>query len=443
MNRQQLSAIRFPLSDQKLSPMADLLLTIDTLTYGPSGLGRHQGRVILVPLTAPGDKAAVRIVQERRNHAIGELSRLHQASSLRQTPPCPYFGACGGCAWQHIQYETQLAAKERNVLDALRRIGRLDGFEFLPIVRSPQEYRYRRRIRLHANERKRLGFHRASSRETIEVESCLIADAQVDRHIADAQQWIGQLSTPIQTVEIVRGDEDGQTVLIGTALGRLVVEDDAICDRFLRDHDDLHGLILNGTGWRKAWGKETVVLLSEGGARLECEADAFSQVSREGNNRLVREVLEWGEFQDGDRLLELYSGAGNFTLTAARLVGEILAVEGDRPAVQSGMRNSQRNGLSNIRWLHSHVPAAIKQIRESREVFSKILLNPPRTGAKDLADDLASFRAEKILYVSCDPPTLARDLTALCKKGYKLKRVRPFDLFPQTFHVETLAELVR
>ena len=423
--------------------MADLPLKIDSLTYGPYGLGREKGRVILVPLTAPGDEVTVRILQERRNHAIAELSHLQRGSSVRQNPPCPYFGACGGCPWQHIQYEAQLAAKERNVSDALRRIGRLNGFELLPILRSPQEYGYRRRIRLHADESKRLGFHRALSNDLVEIDSCLIADPDVDRQIIHAETWIGELSTPIQYIEIVRGDGEKQVVLTGTALGRFAPEDDATCDRFLREHDEIAGLVLNGPGWRKSWGEEKVALLSEDGVRMECDAEVFSQVNHEGNRRLVREVLAWGEFHGQDRLLELYSGAGNFTLPAARRSREVVAVEGNPLAARNGVRNSELNELKNIRWLSSPVPHAVKRMREKGESFSKILLNPPRAGAKGLADDLASLEAEKIFYVSCDPPTLARDLADFGKKGYRLRRVRPFDLFPHTFHVETLAELVR
>jgi 23S rRNA (uracil1939-C5)-methyltransferase len=423
--------------------MADLPLKIDSLTYGPYGLGREKGRVILVPLTAPGDEVTFRILQERRNHAIAELSHLQRASSVRQNPPCPYFGACGGCPWQHIQYEAQLIAKEKNVADALQRVGRLEGFELLPILRSPQEYGYRRRIRLHADESKRLGFHRALSNDLVEIDSCLIADPDVDRQIIHAETWIGELSTPIQYIEIVRGDGEKQVVLTGTVLGRFAPEDDATCDRFLREHDEIAGLVLNGPGWRKSWGEEKVALLSEDGVRMECDAEVFSQVNHEGNRRLVREVLAWGEFHSRDRLLELYSGAGNFTLPAARRSREVVAVEGNPLAARNGVRNSELNELKNIRWLSSPVPQAVREMREDGQGFSKILLNPPRAGAKGLAEDLASLEAEKIFYVSCDPPTLARDLADFGKKGYRLTRVRPFDLFPHTFHVETLVELVR
>ena len=176
---------------------------------------------------------------------------------------------------------------------------------------------------------------------------------------------------------------------------------------------------------------------------MEVDGEVFTQVNRQGNSQLVQELLHWGEFHNQDLVLELYCGAGNFTLPIARPARAVVAVEGDGRSVENGRTNSQLNGLENIRWIRSHVPGALKQMSERGERFSKIILNPPRSGAKGLEGDLASLGAKKILYVSCNPPTLARDLAGLSKKGYKLKRVQPIDLFPHTFHVEALAEAVR
>jgi 23S rRNA (uracil1939-C5)-methyltransferase len=422
---------------------AAITLKIDSLSYGPYGVGRKDGRVVLVPQTAPGDEAEIRIVEAKNNYSIGELTRLVQPSPLRQIPPCPYVGECGGCPWQQVQYETQLAAKEKSVQDALSRIGKLKGFERLPILRSPKEYRYRRRIRLQADGRKRLGFHRAFSRELIEIDSCLIAESEPDLCLGHARAWIRGLKTPVQHVEIIHGDREGAVILVGKAAGAFAPEDDLANARFMEGSKEVAGLILFGHGWRRSWGQEKIVMLYEEELKMEVDGEVFSQVNREGNREIVRELLRWADFAGHDRVLELYCGAGNFTLPVAHRAGEVTAVEGDARSVENGRSNSLAHGLKNIRWVRSHVPAAIKQLRQKKEHFSKIVLNPPRSGAKGLDDDLASLKAEKILYVSCNPPTLARDLSALSGRGYKLTRVRPVDLFPQTFHVETLAEMAR
>lgn len=421
----------------------ELTLRIDSLTYGPYGVGRVGQRVIFVPLTAPGDEVEARIVEQKKNYIIGELTRLVKPSPLRQLPPCPYFGRCGGCPWQQIQYEGQLAAKAKSVEDALRRIGKLAGFELLPILRSPQEYHYRLRIRLQADKHKRLGFHQAFSHALIEIDSCLIANPQLDRQLSHAKEWTQTLRTPIQQIEIVESNEEGHVLFVGQATGEFVFEDEQTSARFLGLHERIAGLILLGPGWRRSWGAGKIVIHPEDGLRMEMDGEIFTQVNREGNSQLVRELLRWAELGDQDRVLELYCGAGNFTVPVARRSQRVVAVEGHPRSIKNARLNSRRNGLENISWIRSRVPSAIKQLQQKGERFSKIILNPPRSGAKRLEETLTSLGAEKILYVSCNPPTLARDLAALSKKGYKLTRVRPIDLFPHTFHVETLAEMVR
>lgn len=416
---------------------------IDSLAYGPYGIGRREGQVILTPLTAPGDEAEVSVIEQRPNYGVAELLRVLQLSPVRQPPPCPYFAECGGCPWQHVRYESQLAAKEKNVVDALERIGKLDGFELLPILASPEEYHYRRRVRLHTRDSKKLGYHRAFSHELIEIDSCLIAEPQVERNIIKAREWLGKLSTVIREIEIVGSDEEEKVVLAGKADGRFIGDDDSACSRFLDGHNELMGLILFGRGWRRAWGRGTIITSMDDGLKLEIDAEVFTQVNRQGNRRLIRELLRWGEFYDQDRVLELYCGAGNFTFPVAQRSKEVVAIDNAPRAIENAKANSRLNRLKNIRWLRSPVPQAVKQARKKGDRFSKIILDPPRSGAKGLEEDLTSLNADKILYVSCNPPTLARDLAALSKRGYRLSRVQPFDLFPHTFHVETLAEMVR
>jgi 23S rRNA (uracil1939-C5)-methyltransferase len=416
---------------------------IDSLAYGPYGIGRREGQVILTPLTAPGDEVEVRVVEQKPNYAVAEFQRVLQPSPVRRSPPCPYFAECGGCPWQHIRYESQLISKERNVVDALKRIGKLDGYELIPILPSPEEYRYRRRVRLHVHEGEKLGFHRALSHDLIEIDSCPIAEPHVEHNIINAREWLGRLKTAIREIEIVGSDEEEKVILAGKADGALAPDDDGVCSRFLDSHNEVMGLILFGRGWRRSWGQATISTHLENGLKLEIDGEVFTQVNRQGNDRLVGELLQWGEFYDRDRVLELYCGAGNFTFSVAQRSKEVIAIDNVPRAIENGKANSRLNRLKNIRWLRSHVPHAVKSMQTNSEKFSKIILNPPRSGAKGLEKDLASLEAQKILYVSCNPPTLARDLAALSKKGYRLSRVRPFDLFPQTFHVETLAEMVR
>jgi 23S rRNA (uracil1939-C5)-methyltransferase len=417
-----------------------LRLKIDALAYGPYGIGRHAGRVVMVPLTAPGDEIDAVIVEDKGNYAVGALAEIVAPSPARQEPPCPYVGSCGGCPWQMVSYDAQLQAKEKSVADALKRIGKIDDYELLPIVPSPDEYRYRRRIRLHAGAGRKLGFHRLFSHELIEIAACLIATEGADRRIEAAREWAARLESRLVEVEIVESDDGENVVLAGKVDGEVASGDDAVGRRFLEEHPGVAGLVLFGKDRRRAWGCGTISVAPEDGVKMEVDAEVFTQVNRRANRKLVGELVEWGAFAPSDRVLEFYSGAGNFTLPLARRAGAVVAVEGDARAVENGKRNGIENGLKNIRWVQSHVPRAARRLREAGEKFTKIVLDPPRSGAKGLEEDVPALDAEKIFYVSCNPATLARDLAALARKGYAVKRVRPFDLFPHTFHVETLVE---
>ncbi len=422
---------------------SEITLEIDSLSYGPYGVGRMDGKAVMVPKTAPGDRIAARIVESKARYAIGEALRVIEPSPLRQTPPCPFVDECGGCPWQHIRYDAQLQAKQQNVENALRRIGRLDGFELRPIIPSPQEYRYRRRIRLQCDRAGKFGYFRPASHEVIEIDDCLIADGNLTGFIAPLRRWVREIETPVEFVEIVTGDETGQIVVVGKTGGDFVPRDEGACESIFDKASGISGLVLYGPNWRKTWGEAAISVIAEHDISMKVDADVFTQINAEGNRKILDELLAAGEFQSQDRVLELYSGAGNFTLSMAKRVSEVVAIEGSRLSIQNGKLSAQRNNLENIRWICSPVTAALSRLKQRREKFTKLILDPPRAGAKGLEAELASFAAERLLSLSCDPATLARDLGALANHGYQLRMVQPIDLFPHSFHIESLALMTR
>ncbi|MGE5817868.1 MAG: 23S rRNA (uracil(1939)-C(5))-methyltransferase RlmD [Deltaproteobacteria bacterium] len=425
------------------NPKSEVTLEIDALSYGPYGIGRLQGKAVMIPATAPGDTVAARILETKERYNIGEVLRIMTPSQQRQTPPCPYVGSCGGCSWQHLRYDAQLRGKQQSVNDALRRIGKLADFELRPIIASPLEYHYRRRIRLQCNELKQLGFFRSSSHHVIEIASCHIADPETERHLASVRRWIGQLASSIQYVEIVAGDETNQTIIVAGSAGAFIPGDETVARKFLEQTPSIAGIIMRGRDWRHTWGQTVISVRTEEGVYLKIDGDVFTQVNREGNRRLLSELVSAGPFGTEDRVLELYCGAGNFTLSLAKRVREVIAVEASRASIENGKRSAQLNGIENIRWKTADVPLAVKRLKQRGERFTKIVLDPPRPGAPGIQADLAALGAEKILYVSCNPTTLARDLAAFSKNGYRLQWVQPVDLFPHTFHVESLAVMVQ
>jgi 23S rRNA (uracil1939-C5)-methyltransferase len=419
----------------------EVTLDIDALSYGPYGIGRIDGRVLMVPQTAPGDKIVARVVEAKERFSIGEAVRVISASPARRAAPCPYIRECGGCPWQHLSYKTQLAAKQQSVDDALRRIGKLSGYDLRPIIPAAQEYNYRRRIRLQVGQAREVGFYGPSSHRLVKIDACLIAGEQLNRIMETVRRWLRGISTEIEQLELVTGDDRNQIVVVARTRNGFEPGDDSACVSLIGMGPGIQGLVISGDNWHKVWGEPRIVVRPSADLNLILDADVFTQVNPEGNRRILEEILKAGDFQPADRVLELYSGAGNFTLAIARKTEGVLAVEGQRACINNGKLNAQKNGINNIRWVCAPVPKAVGDLKRRGDKFSKIVLDPPRAGAKGIEADLAALGAGKIFYISCNPATLARDLAALDKLGYKLSTVQPIDLFPQTFHVETLAVL--
>ena len=425
----------------ELKPEAEIV--VDALAYGPYGIGRLDGKAVMIPDTAPGDKIVARLVESKERYAVGELLRIIAPSPLRQTPPCPYAGRCGGCSWQHLRYEAQLKAKQQSVADALRRIGKLDDFELKPIIAARDPFHYRRRIRLQAGAVSGLGFFAAGSHSVVEIDSCLIADERVNAALAALRLWLGELNRAMEYLELVAGDEPNELVVVAQPAESFQSSDESGCERLIGANNSINGLIVLARAGRKIYGRTLITVKLQNDLTLQVDADVFTQVNADGNRQMIEQLLAAGDFHRQDRILELYCGAGNFTLPLAQRVGEVTAVEGYRAAIASGEINAQRYRMENIRWHCAGVPQAVARLKRQRQSYNKIVLDPPRTGAKGIEADLAALGAEMILYVSCNPATLARDLANLAKQGYKLHSVQPMDFFPHTFHVESLAVMMR
>jgi len=334
-----------------------------------------------------------------------------------------------------------LKAKQQSVTDALQRIGKLADFELKPIVPASNEYHYRRRIRLQVAANNVLGFFGTASHQLVEIRSCLIADERLNHALELLRDWIRRLRTAVEYVEIVAGDQPAEVVAVIGAVTSLASADESICDGLTRETETIRGLILSGENWRRTWGQTAITIALGADSSLMVDADVFTQVNAAANRQMLQALLGAAQFNRSDRVLELYCGAGNFTLPIAQQAQEVIGVDGDRSAIRHGKLNAQKNDLTNIRWTCAPVPKAVVEFRHRQEEFTKIVLDPPRAGAKEILASLPDLNASRIVYVSCNPTTLARDLAELAKRGYRLQMVQPFDFFPQTFHVETLAVL--
>jgi 23S rRNA (uracil1939-C5)-methyltransferase len=455
-------------------------VSIDAIAPGGEGVAREgapavpgdRPRPVFVPFTAPGDLVEVEAPPgEGALHA--ELLRLVSGGPDRVPPPCRHFGPapratgdpearalpapdrlCGGCEWLHLAYPAQLAAKERNFFEALRRIGRLDpgSCGARPIVASPDPLRYRSRAKFHFDRASgRLAFYRRRSHEPVRLAECWLLSAPLDALRERTAAALADARLEVREVTLEWSDHE----VLGAAalkLAALTPAARARAEGLLAAVPALKGLVLAADGAAPATLGDPVLLHArrpgDPAAGLQrSRPDVFAQANR-GANGLLVELATGLLGADGGEVLELYCGAGNFTAALARRARRVHAVEVEGPALELARRDLGGAGAGGAVRFYAgdSLRLALAFARERTGAaprFDAVLLDPPREGAKGIATALRDLGAPRCAYVSCDPATLARDVRACVEAGYRVAAAQPVDLFPQTHHVEGVVLLER
>lgn len=427
---------------------------IEKLVYGGWGLGRIDGRVVLVPYVLPEEEVEVRIERERRDYLLASLLEVLKPSEGRTDPPCPHFRDCGGCDYQHISYELQPRFKEEILKEELQRIGGIgpEAVERMIAAKSPLGWRLRAEMAVTVTDRLRVGFHRRGTGEVVEIRACpalhQVASGILER-LREALERHLNLTRAIRRLEVAASPYEGKGHLIIHSLvhhdrkqirkmaEELDAEELPLKDVLIKHRALVYPHSLLGKG-RTA----SAIVLRPHGVELLCYPGVFFQANAEQNERLIallKEALSGGV----GRVLELFSGMGNLSLPLAPLVSSWIGVERDPLAVKNANYNAQINGVKNVRFLQGEALGVLEGLLKKGERYELLLLDPPREGAKrELGVALMLF-PERIIYVSCNPATLARDLKFLKAEGYELERVIPLDFFPHTYHIEAVAFLRR
>ena len=418
----------------------ELELDIESLSFGRAAIARHEGRVVFVEGAAPGDRVRATVTATHSGYDEAVVAEVLTAGEARVEPPCPLVKECGGCPWQHVDYQAQLEAKRDALVDCITRIGRIDNPPVAAPDPSPLNLGYRNRLKLRFAGH-RMGFYRASTHRLVPVDDCMLAEPYIRNAMPLVEELVAGMSTQATRVEIVsRGRMAGLVVAINSR-GRLRRSDTARVREFLDQPGcPVKGVVAWGKGWKREWGDTRRRWRPvPDGPTIEAPGTAFGQVNTLANELLVQRVLEAAGSERKRFVLELYAGAGNLTLPLAPLADQLVAVESDAAAAHALERSAHRASFRHV----SAVAARAEEYLAAgvRQRPDLVVVDPTRSGLGSAAHDIARLEAEKIVYVSCNPSTLASDLRVLVDQGYSLDKVQPVDLFPHTFHVESVCTL--
>ncbi len=405
-------------------------VTLSTWAYGGDAMGRlPDGRAVFVPFTLPGERVRIRLTEVKPHYARGELVSILEPSPDRVPPRCRHYRVCGGCHYQHVHYAAQLAAKTAIVRDQLERIGKLYGVRVYPTVPSPRPWHYRNHVRFHITPEGRLGFQKRGSEDTVAIEECHLPDQVISQvwpriHMEDPPPGLEQVH--------VRSGAEGEVMVVLEGQqprppAEVTLETDASMVYLGPEPGQVY--VLSGRSY---------LVYEVKGRLFRVSAGSFFQTNLPVAELMIDHILENIPLRPDDTLLELYAGVGLFTAFLAPRVRRVLAVESSPSACGDFVVNLDE--FDHVELYEATVEQTLPYLREQGVRPDVVLLDPPRTGlSKEALEGLVALEPSYIVYVSCHPATLARDAHQLHKHGYHLMRITPFDMFPQTYHIETIS----
>lgn len=435
-------------SRKKPLPTEPVKVTIESLTHDGRGVAHVDGKVIFIDEALPGEEVAFIYTDSRKDYAEGKVVALLSRAPERVDPECVHYGVCGGCSFQHVDSSRQIEIKQGLLVEQFKRIGKV----VIPTLWEPligPHWGYRRKARMGVKYvakkgRVLVGFRERRQPFLAEIESCKVMHPLVGERLMALSEMIGQLTIKekIPQIEVAIGDED--CVLAFRVLEPPTVEDKEIMRAFGRAHRLSVCLQAKGPDTIEPLENEPVVtptyVLPDQNLLFRFKPAMFTQVNYAINRQMINRVLDTMQLTQDDIVLDLFCGLGNFTLPLATQAGLVVGVEGDQPLVNHAKENARLNNIQNVEFHAADLTKDISDMPWVKHRFTKILLDPSRAGAAEVLQHFKRWQPQQIVYVSCNPSTLARDAGILVHDlGYRLIKAGVMDMFPQTGHVESIA----
>ncbi len=433
--------------NKKISP-DPVTLTIDSLSHDGRGVGRIEGKAVFVDGALPGERVIAQYTHQKRSFDEARAIEIMDPSADRVEPQCAQAAICGGCSLQHMNDDAQVAMKQAVLIEQLKHFGDLQALHITEPLRGPL-FGYRRKARLGVKyvdkkEAVLVGFREKRNSFLAEIDQCHVLAAEVGLRFPEFKQMISELEarSAVPQIEVAKGDN--ATALIVRHLTELSAADQQRLINFCKEygfhlylqpkgHDSIHK-VLPESGDDRLWYE-----LPDFGLQLAFHPTDFTQVNAEINRQMVSLALKYLAVEPQERVLDLFCGLGNFTLPLATQAKAVIGVEGDEAMVQRGRENALHNQLNNVEFFGADLTKPFTEQPWGQQGFDKILIDPPRSGALEIVTKMTHFKPKRIVYVSCNPATLARDAGELKRQGYRLLQAGVMDMFPHTTHVESIA----
>lgn len=427
---------------------------IEKFSHDGRGIARIEGKATFIQGALPGEHVSFQYTRVKKDFAEGQVIAINQPSPLRVEPRCPHYERCGGCSLQHLDEHEQIHQKQNLLLDLLQRIGHCQPEAILPPLKS-ESWHYRNKARLSVRyvvkkEATLVGFREKNNpRYITEISQCPVLNSKIDKQILNLRQLIDSLDDPttIAQIEVAAGDEE--VALIFRHLKSLSPADEERLTCF--GEQSQFRLFLQPGGsetvqlFYPADGRQFLTYaLPEENIHFQFHPTDFTQVNAGLNRLMVDRALALMDLNAEDVVLDLFCGLGNFSLPMAKYCAKVVGVEGSETMVSRAQMNAQANGLANAAFFCADLEKNECLTMLSAQQFTKLLIDPPRSGALEIAKQIDNLAPQRLVYVSCNPATLARDSDVLVnQKGYQLSAVGVMDMFPHTTHVESIALFVK
>lgn len=438
------------------------LIKIHGLGSSGEGVGKIDGLTVFVEGALPGEEVIAEVETLKKNYAVARLIKVVKSSSERVKPFCPLYEKCGGCQLQHMSYPAQLKWKRQQVVDAIERIGKLRGVEIFDTLGMENPLRYRNKMQFPVGAGLRIGCYARGSHKIIDAESCLIQNAGNDKILAAVRKVAAQFRLQPYDEDTHRGflrhvmgrvGTNGELMIVLVTAAKNFPNEKNFVRALLKEIPEVTSIQQNIQTFRNnvILGRDTKVLYGKptihdkiGGLKFNISARSFFQVNTAQAEVLYRTALDFAELRGNETVIDAYCGTGTIGLFVAKKSRKVIGVEVVSSAVADAKKNARENNIRNAEFIVGDAVKVLPKLFDAGIYAEVVIVDPPRAGCdRKVLEIFAAMEPEKIIYVSCNPATLARDLKILDELGYRTKKIQPVDMFPFTSHVESVASVRR